>query len=624
MAWIIMEEGEIPHRFISFLNKKRLLPIACSVTKIYLLKILPVIWIALCSCLQVRGQYYLRGEIRDEQKNPLSNVRIRLASSEYLYYSGNMGGFGINVPRSMDTITVIADGFYSSTIPVNADKYQTIVLKARFAPPPKPTNRLLSLTKNLYPEMRERWTVDAETYSSLVENPFVQADKFPETGFAVNINKASYSNIRRFINMENIVPPDAIRLEEMMNYFNLHYTQPGDDSMFNYNSIISSCPWNAEHELLYLNICAKKAMLDKIPPANLVFLIDVSGSMDLPNRLPLLKSAFGLMVNNLRQIDTVSIVVYGGVNGVWLGPTCGTEKKKILESIAQLEAGGATPGESGIRAAYRLAKSTFIKGGTNRVILATDGDFNVGEQSEDELNNLINSYRSSDIYLTCLGVGMGNYKDSKLEVLANRGKGNFAYLDNEKEAEKVLMEEFAQTIYAVAKEAYIQIGFDPAIVKSYRLIGFDNKLIAIQDSTNEIQGGEIGSGHSLMSLIEIEPVKMETGPVTHPSPFAKLWMHYQLPVDTTGHLEEYDLPFVFKPFNDLPDYYRFSASVALFGGLLRKSVYTQKATWDELALIAKSSYDPNDASQTEYLDLIDKAKKLYHKEKKKKKTAKVE
>lgn len=588
------------------------------------MKILLVIWIALCSCLKVHCQYYLRGEIRDEQKNPLSNVRIRLASSEYLYYSGNMGGFGINVPRSLDTITVIADGFYPSTIPVNADKYQTIVLKARFAPPPKPTNRLLSLTKDLYPEMRERWTVDAETYSSLVENPFVQADKFPETGFAVNINKASYSNIRRFINMENIVPPDAIRLEEMMNYFNLHYTQPGDDSMFNYNSIISSCPWNAEHELLYLNICAKKAMLDKIPPANLVFLIDVSGSMDLPNRLPLLKSAFGLMVNNLRQIDTVSIVVYGGVNGVWLGPTCGTEKKKILESIAQLEAGGATPGESGIRAAYRLAKSTFIKGGTNRVILATDGDFNVGEQSEDELNNLINSYRSSDIYLTCLGVGMGNYKDSKLEVLANRGKGNFAYLDNEKEAEKVLMEEFAQTVYAVAREAYIEIRFDPAIVKSYRLIGFDNKLIALQDSTNEIQGGEIGSGHSLMSLIEIEPVILETGSVTHPSSFAKLWMHYQLPVDTISHLEEYDLPYVFKPFNDLPGYYRFSASVALFGGLLRKSVYTQKTTWDELALIAKSSYDPNDVSQTEYLDLIDKAKKLYHKEKKKKKTAKEE
>ncbi len=584
------------------------------------MKILLIIWIASCTCLQVRSQYYLRGEIRDEQKNPLSNVRIRLASSEFLFYSGNMGGFGINVPRTLDTMTVTADGFYTSTVPVNADQYQTIVLKARFAPPPKPTNRLLSLTKNLYPEMRDRWTVDAETYSSLVENPFVQAEKFPETGFAVNINKASYSNIRRFINMDNVVPPDAIRIEEMMSYFNIHYTQPGRDSMFNYQSIISSCPWNPAHDLLFLNICAKKAILENVPPSNLVFLIDVSGSMDLPNRLPLLKSAFGLLVNNLRQIDTVSIVVYGGVNGVWLGPTSGSEKKKILESIAQLEAGGSTPGESGIRAAYRLAKSTFIKGGTNRVILATDGDFNVGEQSEDELNNLINSYRSSNIYLTCLGVGMGNYKDSKLEVLANRGKGNFAYLDNEKEAEKVLMEEFAQTIYAVAKEAYVEIRFDPAVIKSYRLIGFDNKLSALQDSTNEIQGGEIGSGHSLMSLIELERVNPETTADSHSTPFAKLWMHYQLPEENISRQEEIALPYNFEPFSDLPNYYRFSASVALFGGLLKKSLYTGKSTWDDLSLIAKTSYDPNDVSQTEYIGLIEKAKKIYHKEKKKKKT----
>jgi Ca-activated chloride channel homolog len=582
------------------------------------LKILLTIWIALCACMQASGQYYLRGEIKDEQKNPLSNVRIRLQSSEFLYYSGTMGGFGITIPRMVDTMTIVADGFYSNTVAVNAEKYQTIVLKSRFAPPPKPTNRLMSLTKNLSTEMRNRWTVGAETYSSLVENPFIPADKFPETGFALNINKASYSNIRRFINMDDIVPPDAIRLEEMMNYFNIHYTEPGRDSIFTYGSIISSCPWNADHELLYLNICARKATLDNIPPANLVFLIDVSGSMDLPNRLPLLKSAFSLMVNNLRPIDTVSIVVYGGVNGVWLTPTCGSEKKKILESIAQLEAGGSTPGEGGIRAAYRLAKSTYIKGGTNRVILATDGDFNVGQQSEDELNQLINGYRSSDIYLTCLGVGMGNYKDSKLEVLANRGKGNFAYLDNEKEAEKVLMQEFSQTIYAVAKDAYIDIRFDPELVRNYRLIGFDNKLSALEDTTNEIQGGEIGSGYSLMALVEIDPIEQETDIPNPNAVFARLKMHYQLPGEDKDHLEEYNIPFYFKPFAELPKYYRFSASVALFGGMLKKSGFTGKTTWDELTLMAKSSYDPNDVSQAEYFQLIDKAKKIYHKDKKKK------
>jgi Ca-activated chloride channel homolog len=583
------------------------------------LKILLFIWIALFSCLQVSSQYYLHGEIRDEQKNLLSNVKIKLHSSDYPYYSGSMGGFGITVPHSTDTMTIIADGFYNNTVIVTAEKFQTIVLKSRFAPPPKPTNRLLSMTKNLSSEMRDRWTVGAETYSTLLENPFIPADKFPETGFAVNINKASYSNIRRFINMDNTVPPDAIRLEEMMNYFNLHYIQPGGDSVFTYQSVISSCPWNALHELMYLNVCARKATLDNIPPANLVFLIDVSGSMDLPNRLPLLKTAFSLMVKNLRQIDTVSIVVYGGVNGVWLTPTCGSEKKKILESIAQLEAGGSTPGEGGIRAAYRLAKSTFIKGGTNRVILATDGDFNVGQQTEDELNQLINGYRGSEIYLTCLGVGMGNYKDSKLEVLANRGKGNFAYLDNEKEAEKVLMEEFSQTIYAVAKEAYIDIRFDTSVVKNYRLIGFDNKLSAMQDSTNEIQGGEIGSGYSLMALVEIDPVHLETTAITHPEPFAKLRMHYQLPDENKNHLEEFDVPYNFKPFKELPSYYRFSATVALFGDMLKKSSFTQKFTWDELELMVKASYDSLDVSQNEYLGLIDKAKKIYHKDKKRKK-----
>jgi Ca-activated chloride channel homolog len=583
------------------------------------LRILFAIFIALFSCVQGNSQYYLRGEIRDEQKNPLSNVRIKLSSSDFQYYSGTMGGFGISIPHTVDTMTITADGFYTSTIAVNAGQYQTITLKARFAPIPKPTNQLMSLTKNLSEEMRNRWTVGAETYSSLVENPFIPAEKFPETGFAVNINKASYSNIRRFINMENIVPPDAIRLEEMMNYFNIHYTQPAGDSVFNYRSVISDCPWNPDHELLFLNICAKKADLNNIPPANLVFLIDVSGSMDLPNRLPLLKSAFSLMINNLRESDTVSIVVYGGVNGVWLTPTGGAEKKKILESISQLEAGGATPGEGGIRAAYRLAKSTFIKNGTNRVILATDGDFNVGQQSEDELNNLINSYRSSGIYLTCLGVGMGNYKDSKLEVLANRGKGNFAYLDNEKEAEKVLMEEFAQTIYSVANNAYVDIHFDPELVKDYRLIGFDNKLSAIEDSTNEIQGGEIGSGHSLMALVEIDPVLTESGNPLHSGSFARLNMHYQVPGVNTKVQEEYIIPNYYKPFNELPNYFRFSASVALFGGMLRKSSYTQKSTWDELEILGKSSYDPNDVSQSEFLVLIDKAKKIYHKEKKKKK-----
>jgi Ca-activated chloride channel family protein len=581
------------------------------------LKTLPFIC-SLLICLSGKAQYYLRGEIKDETNNPISNVKIMLHSSKYLYYSGNLGGFGITLPAPKDSLTISADGYYSSCISVNASQFQSIVMKSRFAPAPKPLNRLMSLTKNLTPEELNRWTVGAETYSSLVENEFLPVTKYPETGFAININKASYSNIRRFLNMDNSVPPDAIRIEEMLNYFHYDYTPPGGDSTFSFRSAVSSCPWNTANQLLFLQVCAKKANMESIPAANLVFLIDVSGSMDLPNRLPLLKSAFSLMVNNLRDKDTVSIVVYGGVNGVWLTPTSGGEKKKILESIDQLEPGGATPGEGGIRAAYRLAKSQFIKGGTNRVILATDGDFNVGEQSEQELNRLISSYRSSEIYLTCLGVGMGNYKDSKLEVLANRGKGNFAYLDNEKEAEKVLMEEFAQTIYAVAKDAYIDIHFDPAVVKNYRLIGFDNKLNALSDTGNIIQGGEIGSGHTLMALVEIEPAL--PGDTSFSSPcFAKASLHYSLPAEDQSRTLEYPIPYRYSSFRILPEYYRFAASVALFGSLLKKSRFTEKTSWEELTKIAAESYNPDDVAQKEYFLMIEKAKKIYHKNRKRKK-----
>ena len=368
---------------------------------------------------------------------------MMIHSSGYTYYSGNSGGFGIPIPRSTDSITISADGFQTYCGKLDASKFQYITLRMLYKPQAAmPKNRLMSLTKNLKPDDWNRWTVGAETYSSLVENDFVPALKYPETGFTININKASYSNVRRFLNMGTIVPPDAVRIEELLNYFNFGYTEPLGNENFVFHSYLTECPWNADDMLLYLNVCARKANIEKIPPSNLVFLIDVSGSMDLPNRLPLLKSAFKLLVDNLRPIDTVSIVVYGGTVGVWMPPTSGIEKKKILQSIEELEAGGPTPGEAGIRTAYRLAKSQFIKGGNNRVILATDGDFNVGQSTEEELERLIMMHRQWGIYLTCLGVGMGNYKDSKLEILATKGNGNFAYLDDEKEAEKVLMNEF--------------------------------------------------------------------------------------------------------------------------------------------------------------------------------------
>jgi Ca-activated chloride channel family protein len=578
---------------------------------------------AISICLLIlsssRGQYYLRGEIKDESNNPLSNVKLILHSSGYVYYSGNAGAFGIPIPKMDDSVTIQADGFQTYCSKLNAGTYQYIILKVLHKPHnASPGNHLMSFTKNLKPEDWHGWTIAAETYSSLIENDFVSSEKFPETGLTVNINKASYSNVRRFLNMETYVPPDAVRIEELLNNFNFAYSEPLRDSTFAFGSHLTDCPWNNKNQLLYLNVSARKANIDKIPPSNLVFLIDVSGSMDLPNRLPLLKSAFKILVTNLRPQDTVSIVVYGGMVGVWLTPTSGADKKKILKSIDELEPGGPTPGEAGIRAAYRLAKSQYIPGGNNRVILATDGDFNVGQNSEDDLEKLILVHKQWGIYLTCLGVGMGNYKDSKLEVLAKKGNGNFAYLDDEKEAEKVLMNEFAQTIYAVADNAYIDVKFNPEIVREYRLVGFENKLMALNDSSSEIEGGEVGSGQALMVLFEITPTSHELEN-NDKKTFADVVLHYRIPNDSMNRKSYYSCPFSYTKFNALPPNFRFAASTVIFAELLKKSKFVSQSTWEEAEQIANQSLDPNDAAQKDFIQLIEKAKKLYAKEKKKKK-----
>jgi Ca-activated chloride channel family protein len=571
--------------------------------------------------LTSHGQYYLRGEIKDEQNKSLSNVKIWIHSSEYLYYSGSSGGFGIPIPKPTDSVTVLADGYQAFSARLDANKYQYIILKLLYKSKALPGDHLLSYTKNLKLEELQNWTVAAETYSSRVENEFIPAKKFPETGFTINIDKASYSNIRRFLNMGNTVPPDAVRVEELLNYFNLDYEAPPADSMFSFNSYLSDCPWNPDNCLLFLHVCAKKANIDSIPPANLVFLIDVSGSMDLPNRLPLLKSAFSLLANNLREKDTVSIVVYGGMVGVWLQPTPGNQKKKILKAIEDLSPGGPTPGEAGIRAAYRLAKSQFIRGGNNRVILATDGDFNVGQNTEEELERLILMHKEWGIYLTCLGVGMGNYKDSKLEVLADRGSGNFAYLDNEREAEKVLMQEFTQTIYAVADKSYLDIRFNPDLVKDYRLIGFDNKLKDLADSTGKLQGGEVGSGYSMMAMFEIVPAdSSKHNLMAGGKMLANTAVHYCLPGDSLNRVSSFECRSLLQRFSDLPRSYRFASSTVIFGDLMKESKYMRKANWDDAIDLANANLDRDERSQVEFVTLIEKAKKIYGKIKKRKKT----
>jgi Ca-activated chloride channel family protein len=583
------------------------------------LKNVITILLSLLITFSLSAQYYMRGEVKDENNIILPNSKIIQLSTGYVYYTGSSGGFGIISTRLEDSVTVSYDGYQEQRLKLSANNYINIILKMQRAVGNLHKNRLVSVTKDMHWDEKRNWSVGGETYSNLLENDFVPAKKYPETGFAINTDKASYSNMRRFINMGSTVPPDAIRIEEMLNYFNFGYAAPPKDSVFNFDSYLTSCPWNADNELFYLKVCARKVNLDTVPASNLVFLIDISGSMDMPNRLPLLKSAFKLMINNLRQKDTVSIVVYGSTVGVWLQPTSGNEKEKISKAVEDLTPGGATPGASGIQAAYALAKSQFIKGGNNRVILATDGDFNVGQANDEELENIITLHRQSGIYLTCLGVGMGNYKDSKLEILAKKGNGNFAYLDNEKEGEKVLVKELTQTLYTVADDAYLSIKFNPQLVKDYRLIGFDNKLKAVADSLSELEGGEVGSGHTVMVIFEITPTYANIAAADDPGgePLAKAVVNYRCPKDSTKKISVYNVPFLFTAFNDLPACHRFAAAVVEFALLLKNSAYAKDISWNDAIILANASYNADDYSQKEFIAIVEKAKKIYGRNRKK-------
>jgi Ca-activated chloride channel homolog len=556
--------------------------------------------------------------VKDESGNPLQNVTIMNVRTGYMYRSGSQGSFGITTGQRVDTFSFAMDGYRTERLVVNTDNYLTIRLK--LLPAGSSTmrqNRLSSLTNGMAKEEQRQWFAGDETYASIIENRFINARRFPNTGLSLNIDRASYSNIRRFLTLNSLVPPDAVRIEEMLNYFNLNYTDPAGNDLFAIRTRLTSCPWNAGNQLYYINLSSRKLNLDTLQPSNLVFLIDVSGSMDMANRLPLLKSAFRLLVNNLRAKDSVAIVVYGGATGIMLNTTSGSEKEKILKAIDELTPGGSTPGESGIKLAYGVAREHFIQGGNNRVILATDGDFNVGLRKEEELNELISQHRESGIYLTCLGVGMGNYKDSKIQTLARKGNGNFAYLDNFAEAEKVLMKEFTQTLYAVADDAYMNIEFNPDYVKEYRLIGFDNKVGAINDSLAAVEGGEIGSGYSMIGIFEIEPVLNKDVGSGSPGKFAVVQLRYKLPNDTVPRLFAYNSPYDFQPFGQIEKCYRFSTAVAMFGSLLRSSSFSRTLDWNMVSSLAAESADSNDLLQQEFLSLVGQARELYSKKKKK-------
>ena len=541
-----------------------------------------------------------------------------MPGTHLIYRSGITGGFGIPSSHLYDSLIFSVDGYETRPLKIKTDAYQEITLRMLATSITTQKQKLVSVTIGTEGHLYPTAYYNNESYSSIIENDFIKAGNNPTTAFAMRIDKASYSNVRRFINQDSKVPPDAVRIDEMLNYFNFNYKEPDGKNIFRIESQVTDCPWNKTHQLLFLNLSGKKLNLDKVPPSNLVFLIDVSGSMDLPNRLPLLKEAFRLLVNNLRKKDTVSIVVYGGTVGVWLPPTSGDQKEKITKAIEELVASGDTPGEAAIRSAYKLAETTFIKGGNNRIILATDGDFNIGQTTEKELEELIAKERQTGVYLTCLGVGMGNYKDSKIEILAKKGNGNFAYLDDIREAEKVLVTEFTQTVYSIANDVYLTVSFNSDYVNEYRLIGYDNKRNALAEKGDELEGGEIGAGTGNTAIFEIVPANTDSTKQLS-TYFANVTLHYRVPTDTTGTFITHICPQNYLPFDSIAADLKFATAVTMFGLKLRESQYIPDIDWNDVKDFAISSAKPGDYLENEFTGLIDKCKVIYYEKKKKRK-----
>ena len=469
---------------------------------------------------------------------------------------------------------------------------------------------------------------NTEEYGHIGENEFLAVANNPLSTFSIDVDSASYSNIRRFINEGQLPPRDAVRIEEMINYFKYDYPQPEDDRPFSIQTEIARCPWNTQHKLVEVALQGRQISSEKLPPGNLVFLIDVSGSMDQPDKLPLLKSALNLLVHQLRESDHVAIVVYAGAAGLVLPSISGDRKEEILNAIGRLQAGGSTNGGEGISLAYQVARHNFIDHGNNRVILATDGDFNVGTSSDGELVRMIEEKRKEGIYLTVLGLGVGNLKDAKMEQLADKGNGNYAYLDSLKEAKKVLVNELGGTLYTIAKDVKIQVEFNPAKVQAYRLIGYENRLLRAEDFKDDKKdAGEIGAGHTVTALYEIIPtgvdakiagvdsLKYQTNEVKRDA-FATnelmtVKLRYKPPAENASKLVAHTVLDSNGYIGAASNNFKFSAAVAQFGMLLRDSKFKANSAYANcLALAREAKGEDLEGYRSEFISLVERSETL--------------
>jgi Ca-activated chloride channel family protein len=626
----------------------------------------------------------VNGKITDKDGNPVSFASIKIKGTNTGVSADANGTFSIKVNSENDVLLIAGAGYKEAAVKIGTQRQLTIILERTVGElmevvvtsaynikrssrsvsssvqkisadqlmaihQPNPNNALMGKVPGVQVKTQfdrksrdkgvnsNNQDFEREGYDYILENNFLKVKDNPLSTFSIDVDAASYSNMRRFLTQGQLPPAGAVRIEEMINYFKYDYPQPKNNDPFSVNTEISACPWNPAHRLALVGLQGKVIPTENLPSGNIVFLIDVSGSMWDQNKLPLLKQSLKLLVDQLRENDKVSLVVYAGNAGLVLPATNGLQKNKIKEAIDQLEAGGSTAGGAGIELAYKTATENFIKGGNNRVILCTDGDFNVGTSSDAALETLIEKKRETGVFLTVLGFGMGNYQDAKMQKLADKGNGNHAYIDQLAEAKKVLVSEFGGTLFTIAKDVKLQIEFNPAVVQGYRLIGYENRMLAKEDFNNDKKdAGDLGSGHTVTALYEIIPVGVQSdflkqadtlkyqaaerfSATAFGQEMMTLKMRYKQPNDSISKLMTVAVLDEQKQMQLTSTNFRFAAAVAEFGMMLRNSSFKQQASYKEVISMAENAVgDDKEGYRKEFLQLVKSATSLAKKADRKK------
>ena len=600
------------------------------------------------------AEIIVKGLVTDSNNKPLKGVAVTVKNIHNSTVTAPDGTFVIKVPNSSAVLVFSMKGKETEIVKLNGKTYVKVILKdiqtvvdiLEIVDDEKDEDLSISSESAgvpVYANFRSKTgkrkgsgsynnqyirteNFNTEEYDFISENTFKSANDNPLSTLSIDVDNASYSNVRRFLNNGQLPPKDAVRIAEMINYFSYDYPDPQGEHPFSFITEYSDCPWNKDNKLLHVGIQGKKLEYNDLKPSNFVFLLDVSGSMSSANKLPLLKESLMKLLDNMGRKDMVSIVVYAGAAGLVLPPTPAYEKEKIRKALNGLNAGGSTAGGQGIKLAYKTAKTAYIQDGNNRVILATDGDFNVGTSSTGALVNLIEEKRKDDIYLTILGFGMGNYKDGRMEQISNAGNGNYFYIDNIKEAEKVFGKEMRANMFTIAKDVKIQIEFNPSNVKAYRLIGYENRVLNKEDFNDDKKdAGELGAGHTVTALYEIIPVgskndipedielKYQSNKKTNANndELMTLKFRYKPPKEEKSKLIEHSVNNKIIAIDKSSDNFRFSASVAGFGMLLRDSEFKGDLDFKQLIKLAEASKGKDENAYREEFILLMKKAEIY-------------